>query len=94
MLRKTTVALAAVLAMGSAFIATDAFAARAGVHAGGQRGNVGHVGRHYVAAGHRNVGYRGYGPGYVGYSNPGYGYYGSYGSGPCLPVPVPVVGCW
>jgi hypothetical protein len=93
MLRKTTVALGAVLALGSAFIATDAFAARAGVHAGGQRGNVGHVGGRYIAAGHRHVGYRGgYGPGYAGYNNPGY--YGSYGSAPCLPVPVPVVGCW
>jgi hypothetical protein len=122
MLSKTIVTVAAALALGGAFIATDAFAAHpeggsngthtagshgahnTGVHVGGQRGPGGHVGARYIAEGHRHVGYRGgydngyYNPGYGydnGYYGPGYGYdNGHYGRGPCLPVPVPIVGCW
>jgi uncharacterized membrane protein len=78
MFRKTTVTIAVALALSSAFITTDAFAR--GYHGG--RGDSGHAGR-----GHGG-GYGNYGGAYGGYYGPAYGF------GGCLPVPVPIVGCW
>jgi uncharacterized membrane protein len=83
MLRKTTVALGVALVLGGVFMTSDAFAARGG-HRGGGHGGHGGGGR-----GHGGHGYGGgYGGAYGGYYGPGYGF------GNCLPVPVPIVGCW
>jgi hypothetical protein len=94
MFSKATIAVAAALALGSAFIATDAFAANRGHSNGGMRSAGVHTGGQRGPGGHRHVGYRGgYGSGYSynsGYDGPGYGYEGD----ACLPVPVPIVGCW
>ena len=95
MLRKTIIALFAVAAVGlvSPSIASAAGRAhghsvshaRAGGHGGHARGGYGG----HARGGYRGGGYDdGYGGGYGGYYGP------SYGFGPCLPVPVPIVGCW
>jgi hypothetical protein len=89
MFRKTTATIAAAtfavaLVLSSAFIATDAFAR--GPHGGhGGHGGHGYGGRGY---GNYGGGYGNYGGGYGGYYGPAYGF------GPCLPIPVPIVGCW
>ena len=86
MLRKTTVALAVALMLGGTFITTAAFAAHGGGgHGGGGHGGGGHGAGHGGGRGH---GGGGYGGAYGGYYGPAYGF------GGCLPVPVPIVGCW
>lgn len=90
MLRKSTVALAVALLLGGTFVVTDAFAARGGGHGGG--GHAGHGGGGHGGHGGRGHGGGGYGGGYGGAYG---GYYGpAYGFGGCLPLPVPIVGCW
>ena len=89
MFRKTTATIAAVtfavaLVLSSAFIATDAFAKGPQGHGSqGHGGRGGHVGRGHGGAYGGN-----YGGAYGGYYGPAYGF------GGCLPVPVPIVGCW
>ncbi len=97
MLPKTTVALAIALMLGAAFMPTVAFAADkggGGGHGGGGHGGGGHGGGSHGGGGHvGHVGGRGYGG--RGYGGALGGYFGpAYGFGGCLPVPVPIVGCW
>ena len=88
MLRKITVALGVALVLGGVFMTSDAFAARGG-HGGGGHGGHGGGGRGHGGRGHGGHGYGGgYGGAYGGYYGPGYGF------GNCVPVPVPIVGCW
>lgn len=92
MLRKTIIALMAVAALG--LVSPSIASAAPKGHAGGGHAR---VSSHAGGGGHARGGYRGGGGGYGGgYYGGGYGgYYGpSYGFGPCLPVPVPIVGCW
>ena len=94
MLRKTIIALFAVAAVGLVS-PSIAFAANKG-HGGGGGGHARSSG-HAGGGGHARGGYRGGGGGYGGggYGGGYGGYYGpSYGFGPCLPIPVPIVGCW
>ena len=97
MLRKTTVALGIALMLGGAFFTNNAFAAEehpGGGHPGGGHPGGGHPGGGHPGGGHPGyVGGRGHGGG--GYGGAYGGYYGpAYGFGGCLPVPVPIVGCW
>ena len=96
MLRKTIIALFAVAAVGLVSPSIASAAGKAHGHsggsharAGGHGGGGGHARSGYRGGGYRGGGYdNGYGGGYGGYYGP------SYGFGPCLPVPVPIVGCW
>jgi len=89
MVRKTTVPLSVALVLGGAVMASDAFAAHGGGHGGGGRAGGGGHGGHGWGRGHGGRGCGGgYGGAYGGYYGPGYGF------GNCLPVPVPIVGCW
>jgi hypothetical protein len=89
MLRKTIITLFAVVAVGlvSPSIASAAHQRTSKVTSHG-------TSHHRTSHGGRGIGYGGggyddgYGGGYGGYYGP------SYGFGPCLPVPVPIVGCW
>ena len=97
MLRKTIITLFAVVAVGLVSPSMALAAGKAHGHSGASHARAsGHSG----GGGHARGGYRGGGYGGGGYYDDGYGggyggYYGpSYGFGPCLPVPVPIVGCW
>jgi hypothetical protein len=69
-----------------------------GGHVGGRYADRDHVGRQYGGYGGN------YAPAYSNNYDPGYAYDGNYGyaydgsNGPgyggCLPVPIPVIGCW
>lgn len=88
MLRKITVALGVVLMLSGAFATNDAFARGGGGHGGGGHAGGGHGGHFGGGRGHGGRGYGGYGGYGGGYYGPGYGF------GGCVPIPVPIVGCW
>ncbi len=89
--RKLSIALGVILMLSSTFAATDAFA-RGGGH-GGHAGG-GHGGHFGGGRGHGGRGYGGRGYGRGGYGGYGGDYGPGYGFGGCVPVPVPIVGCW